>query len=347
MLRSLLSALALILLPYAARANDPAVRIVKGETELELHAGTEMVAKYQYAGTVRVEKGDGTKPLAKPFFWPLNAPGGVPVTRAYPMVRGTTGETTDHFHQKSGWFCHGDVIPEGLTLAVKSSDKHVQGVDFWSETPGHGRIVCTDVGAPKTTSGVHASIATTNEWRAPDGQKVLDESRTIHLVQFPAGRLIVLDIELTASVCPITFGDTKEGAMGVRVNDAIRAEPKAKTGGVLANSAGKSGEKDVWGYEADWCDYSGTIDGKAAGIAVFDAPTNPDRSAWHARGYGLMAANPFGRDHSGFPSRKGKTDLVKIAKGDKLKLRYGIYTHTGDAAAGGVASAYKTFAEMK
>jgi hypothetical protein len=58
-----------------------------------------------------------------------------------------------------------------------------------------------------------------------------------------------------------------------------------------------------------------------------------------------MAANPFGREKSGYPSQKGKTDLVTLKKGDHLKLQYAIYTHTGDAKSGGVAEAYKLFGE--
>ena len=113
--------------------------------------------------------------------------------------------------------------------------------------------------------------------------------------------------------------------------------------GKLTNSAGATGEKAVWGHIADWCDYSGTIDGKKAGIAVFADPRNASPAAWHARGYGLMAANPFGRDKSGFPAVKGKTDLVKIEKGKELKLKYAVYAHSGDAKAGKVAEAYEVF----
>lgn len=337
----------LLLSPLGARAEDQAVRITKGENVIEFHVGDALVAKYQYAGAVRAEKGDGTKPLAKPFFWPVNAPGGVPVTRAWPMQSAKPGETTDHVHQKSAWFCHGDVIAEGLEFKERSSDKRVHGVDFWAETPGHGRIVCVEVGEPEQVSPTHAMIPTRNEWLAPDGTKVMDETRVIHLHALPAGRLIALDIDLHASVCPITFGDTKEGSMGVRVNDAIRVDAKAKTGGVLTNAAGKTGEKDVWGMTADWCDYFGAIGGTQAGVAVFDHPSNPHRAAWHARGYGLLAANPFGRGASGFPSQKGKTDLVKLAKGDHIKLKYAIYAHTGDTAAGKVAEAYQVFAGRK
>jgi len=55
------------------------------------------------------------------------------------------------------------------------------------------------------------------------------------------------------------------------------------------------------------------------------------------------AANPFARAHSGFPSQKGKTDLLKIEKGAELKLKYAIYAHTGDARSGKVADAYEVF----
>ena len=139
--------------------------------------------------------------------------------------------------------------------------------------------------------------------------------------------------------------------MGVRVSDAFRTQ--LKDGGTITSSTGEvvkapaKGTLSVWGKPADWHDYSGLVDGKPAGVAVFDAPTNPARALWHTRDYGLLAANPFGRAGSGFPAAKGKTDLVKLAKGDHLKLRYGIYTHAGDAAAGKVAEAYAAFAKMK
>lgn len=339
---------ALLLLTPAAPAADP-VSIAKGEDTLELRAGKELAAKYQFAGAVSTGKGDATRPLAKPVFYPLNAPGGVAVTRGWPLVPAKPGETTDHVHQKSVWFCHGDVIPEGGALKAKSADKRVHGVDFWSEGGNHGRIVCVEVGEPKQISASHAAIPTRNEWRAADGMKVLDEARTIHLIATPAGRLIVLEIDLHAKDHPITFGDTKEGSMGVRVHDAIRLNGKGSDGAVTSSTGDvvKAPAKDnlpVWGKPADWHDYSGTIDGKPAGLAVFDDPKNPVRARWHTRAYGLMSANPFGRA-GWFPA--GKTDVVKLAKGEHLKLRYGVYAHTGDAVAGKVAEAFKAFTAMK
>src|SRR5262249_53884644 len=129
------------------------------------------------------------------------------------------------------------------------------------------------------------------------------------------------------------------------VRDELRMEKKKDViegMGTLTNDAGKTGEKDIWGYPAHWCDYSGPLDGKTAGIAVFDSPRNPP-AAWHARGYGLLAANPFGRNAAGFPSQKGKTDLVRIEKGKELNLQYAIYAHAGDAKTGKVAEVYEAF----
>jgi hypothetical protein len=183
---------------------------------------------------------------------------------------------------------------------------------------------------------------TNNRWQTSDGVTILNETRAFELQLIGDNRLIIVSIDLHANVCPITFGDTKEGAFGVRVSDEIRLEangPKSK----MVNADGKSGEKECWGYRSDWCDYSGEIGGKLAGISVFDDPNNKYRACWHARGYGLMAANPFGRDKSGFPAVKGQTDLVKLKKDEHLKLRYAIYLHTGDAETGKVAEAFKLF----
>ncbi|MFO0805701.1 MAG: PmoA family protein [Gemmataceae bacterium] len=318
--------------PSAARAADVAVE--KGKDTVDFKIDGKAVAKYQFAGTVQEEKSDARKPLAKPFLWPVLAPNGVPVTRAWPMDR-SGKEKTDHFHQKSVWFCHGDVIPEGIDLKGKHA------VDFWSETPGHGRIVCTVLNAANNR------ISSTNEWQTADGVRILDEERTISLREVAGGRMFVFECKLAANTCNITFGDTKEGSFGVRVHDGWRLE--LPTGGTVASSDGTSSTAPakenlkMWGRFADWHDYSGTADGKTAGIAVFDHPSNPSRAAWHTRAYGLMAANPFGRAKSGFPALKDKTELVRLEKGKTLTFKYAVFVHDGDAKAGKVAEAYEAF----
>ncbi len=89
------------------------------------------------------------------------------------------------------------------------------------------------------------------------------------------------------------------------------------------------------------------MDSKQAGLAIFADPGNPVATAWHSRGYGLMAANPFGRDRSGFPSQRGNKQLVHLDKGEHLKLRYGLFLHAGDIHEGKVAAAYERFTKLK
>lgn len=330
---------ALFFLPRLVRAEDVSATVEKDV--IEFKEGAQVVAKYAYGPAV-----------AKPYLYPVLAPNGVSLTRGYPVEKAPGDATTDHVHQKSVWFCHGDVIPEGIELKVKAANKADKGVDFWSESkdregrPRHGTIRCVKVDQPVRVAKNHVRVATRNEWVTPDGVTIMDEDRVIHFLDLPEGRLFAFDITLKATVCPIVFGDTKEGSFGIRVNDAMR--PSQKTGATVTTAEGKTvtppvkDNLSIWGHPAAWIDYSAKIDGKEAGVAVFDHPKNPPAS-WHVRAYGLNAANPFGRAHSGFPSQKGKEDLYKIPKGGELKLKYAVYAHDGDAKTGKVAEAYAEF----
>jgi Methane oxygenase PmoA len=326
----------------AGRAADPApvsLKVDKGQ--IDFLAGSDLVASYHAGAEV-----------AKPYLWPLNGPGGVPVTRAWPMVKdapNTPPGSTDHVHQKSAWFCHGDVIPEGIEIKQKIAG--VEGIDFWTEGKGRGKIVCVKIDEPQQDKN-HGWITTHNQWQTPEGTAILNETRTIHFYNLGDARLFVFDIDLHAGTCPITFGDTKEGAFGVRVSDEMCVEvtanrQKRPSSGKIENAQGKMGEKEIWGHRAPWCDYSGTVQNRAVGIALFADPANPFPSCWHTRGYGLHSANPFGRAKSGFPDEKGNTDLVKLAKGEHLKLRYGILIHPGNAKEGKVADYFETFTKLK
>ena len=151
------AAVAVCLLPAPAAPvpDGPGVVIEAKKDLLEFRVGKEVVTRY-YVG----------ESVAKPYFWPLTAANGALVTRAWPMEPAVAGGSGDHVHQKSAWFCHGDVIPEGIEL--KQKVKGVEGVDFWSEAAGHGVIACVHVGEPKNDKD-HATVLTRNEWRTADG----------------------------------------------------------------------------------------------------------------------------------------------------------------------------------
>jgi hypothetical protein len=321
---------ALIAVSSTSLADEKSqVTIEVHQDHLDFRIGEDLVTRYHIDQSV-----------TKPYFWPLHGPRGVAMTRAWPMEKGPAGGSDDHPHQKSVWFCHGDVIPEGIDL--KDKVRGVDGIDFWSETKGHGQMVCTKIGVAKTEKN-HGWVETENRWQTADGVPVLEDKRAIHLFDFGETRLLVVVIDLEARYAGITFGDTKEGSFGIRVNDLIREE---KGNGKIENAEGKVGEKECWGRVSAWCDYSGTIDGHKVGIAIMTDPANRYPSCWHSRGYGLMAANPFGRAKSGFPDMKGRTDLVKLPKGEHLKLRYGLLVHPGDAKEGKVSEFYRLLVKL-
>lgn len=316
-LRLVGSVLTCLVVVGLSSAADP-VDIKVGKDSIDFLVDGKLMARYN----------KGPK-VAKPYFWPVMGPGGVRMTRSWPMEKAPEGGTTDHVHQKSIWFCHGEVHAAGTKA------------DFWSEAPGHGTIVCTEVGKPKVEKN-HASVVTKNEWRALGGKKMFEEDRTLHLYTFDdGGKLLVVDITLRATESDVTFGDTKEGSFGVRLNDDLRE----KKGGTIQNAGGTLTEKKCWGKLSEWCDYSGKLGDQIVGLAVYDDPKNPASAAWHVRGYGLMAANAFGR--KSFPGVDNAKELVKIPKGKELKFRYGVLIHKGNAKEGHVAEHYQDFLKSR
>jgi len=137
----------------------------------------------------------------------------------------------------------------------------------------------------------------------------------------------------------VKFGDGKDCCFGVRMAAQLQEAKTFKTKGqpdttipgppgVITSSDGKTTEKAVWGKPADWADYSGEIDGEKVGIAIFDNPKNSRRARWHARGYGLFAANPFGL--SAFTGDKTQDGSVTLEPGEKLHFQYRVIVHPGD-----------------
>jgi methane monooxygenase PmoA-like len=267
----------------------------------------------------------------KPYLHPLRAASGKIVTRGYPM-EDIPGETHDHPHHRGLWFSHGDV----------------NGFDFWgNETRGgkFGRIVLVKVDG--VTSGKESGgIDATFDWRDPDGNTLLTEARHMIFSGQPKARTIDFDITLTARLKAV-FGDTKEGTFALRVASALE-EPHAGTPaqpprtGHMVDAQGREGEKQIWGKRADWVDYYGVIDGEPLGIAMFDHPSNPRHPTWwHARGYGLFAANIFGlRD---FENDKAKDGSLTLQPGATLRFRYRVVIHPGDVHSAHIAKLYAAY----
>jgi hypothetical protein len=346
----IVSALLLVHFPHQTAKESPCAISRQGD-DLLFKVGNQLVANYTI---------DPHEP--KPHFHPLYSLDGQPMTRFFPMVKDVPGETRDHPHHRGCWIGHQIVL-----LDSKEEGKPPLNVNFWAELVNptkqvQGKQVCVKVEEPKSAPE-HAWIVTHNEWVTTSGKKILDEKRTLHLIDLPplwhglqskpqpasAARLIIFDIDFHASVGAITFGDEKDGFMAIRVADVL-AE-KSKKGGLLENAEGKqhmgaNDNKDrqgCWGLHSAWVDYSGPLNGKTVGVALLDHPKNPVPACWHARDYGLLTANPFGRKDSKFPDAKESADLVKIPAGEHLKFRYGVLIHDGHAKTGKVAEHYQIF----
>ena len=294
------------------------VQISQTPDKLRIEVNGEHFTDYCFSGAPHV------------YFYPLMGPGGVAMTRDFPMKK-TEGEEQDHKHHRSLWFAHGDV----------------NGVDFWSEEERAGSI--RHVKFLEIQSGKFAGwIRSSNQWVNTEGGVVCTDQQVFRVYARPGNeRVFDFEITLFAGKRDLLLGDTKEGTMAVRLNEALRLKPNKfnqdKPVGTILQS---TGEKDdaTWGKQADWCDYHGLINGKRVGIAIFDHPHNPRHPThWHVRDYGLFAANPFGL-HEFEKKPKGTGNLV-VPAGRSISFRYRFYIHEGDSAAAKVADRYLEYAK--
>ncbi len=301
-----------------APASNAGVQIVQLTNRLRVDINGQLFTEYYFLGVPR------------PFCYPVQGPGDLPMTRNWPM-KDVPGEAKDHKHHRSMWFTHGSV----------------NGLDFWSEDKDFGKIIHD--GFVQVASGADAGvIQTRNKWVAKDGTVVCTDERTLRIYNRPATeRLLDFEITIHASNGELTFGDTKEGTMAVRLNETMRLKPnKENTGkppGHIVNSEGVRDDA-TWGKRAEWCDYYGPVEGKTVGIAIFDNPANPRYPTWwHVRDYGLFAANPFGQhDFENLKDNKTAGNLV-VPAGQSVTFRYRVYMHEGDDQQAGVATRYAEY----
>lgn len=261
---------------------------------------------------------------ARPFFYPVRGPGGVCVTRHWPIKQRVKGEHRDHPHHKSLWVAYGEC----------------GAVDNWSEEPGHGwqrhqGFLALDSGP------VAGRVTALNHWCYPDGRKQFEEVRTVCVYHLGAPERL-LDVRVTFRMTegPVTFHDTKEGGLvSVRVASAM----DVRNGGRIENAFGGVNEAETWGQPAPWCDYSGKVEGRRLGLAICDHPANPRYpTGWHVRNYGLMTANCFAWKHYR-PEANTSGDMT-FGAGQETTWRYRLYLHRGDAQAGQVAQRFLDFA---
>jgi hypothetical protein len=261
---------------------------------------------------------------AKPVLWPVLGPTGKEMTRAYPMREGDAAEKTDHIHQRSVWFTHGDV----------------NGVSFWHEQGGNGSIVQDEL--VEAEGGKIGKLVTRNSWVTTSGEKLCTDERRLTFGGDSDQRWFDFDVVVTAVADEVKFGDTKEGSFGVRVDEELKVD--AKKGGKIVSSEGLT-DNAAWGKPAAWVDYHGPVDGEHLGIAILNHPSSLRfPTHWHVRTYGLFAANPFGLGD--FTNKKENGDL-KLKKGESFALRYRVIFHRGDEKQARIAEQFAEYAKAQ
>ncbi len=167
----------------------------------------------------------------------------------------------------------------------------------------------------------------------------------------------------------LVFNDDKDGLLGLRVARWLESPEEkggtftdangiATTVAAAANLAGvapPTGEyltsegvrgKAAWSTKGRWCSLTGHDNaGHTVTIAIFDHPGNIGYPTyWHARGYGLFAANPLGRHM--FDSKQPVLDYA-MEEGQKTTFRYRLAFWTHAATVSELNSEADAFAAEK
>ena len=112
--------------------------------------------------------------------------------------------------------------------------------------------------------------------------------------------------------------------------------------GEYTSSEGLKGDA-VWGTRGRWTMLTGTVDAEPVTIAMLDHPSNPGfPTYWHARGYGLFAANPMGEKVF---TNGAKEFNLTIQPGASVVFRHRIVIVSGQATPDAVERLYRDFSD--
>lgn len=304
-------ALPLAFLLSQARGESSAVNFSQQEHAVQIRVGDNPIATYVY---------DDSR-IPRPYLCNVYAPGGIQVTRNHPPRKGV--DTTDHRSLHPGiWMAFGDL----------------SGADNWRNRDHvlHDGFVEKPTGGPG-----RGTFAVRNLYlKGNDPTKALcREVCRLTLLVRPSGYLLFWDSTFQPMAENVAFGDQEEMGLGVRVASPIMV----RRGGRILNSNDQVNEKQAWGRTADWCDYSGRVGDRWVGVTLMCDPANFRPSWFHARDYGLLLANPFGRK----AFRKGDESRVVVTRDKPLRLRYAVLIHSASRQEEpDLAEAYADFLEL-
>jgi hypothetical protein len=174
---------------------------------------------------------------------------------------------------------------------------------------------------------------------------LLNESTGFEFSELEGTWVIDRTTVLTA-VEPVLFKDVKDGFLGLRmahelqipaketkkfvdangIETVIKAVVDSVPTGNYINSNGVQGE-DVWSKKATWCMMYGKMGKDSISIVIIDHPKNTGYPTnWHARGYGLFAANPLGEKV--FTNGQHELNLA-LKPGEAVTFKYRVVIASG------------------
>jgi hypothetical protein len=291
--------LAMLAAAFAVRADESKaptglrVHFATKATGVEVSIGGQVVANYVF----------GDSKTLRPYFEQVKTPNAIQVTRNHPPVAGK--DATDHADMHPGlWLAFGDLA----------------GNDFWRNK---GPRVEHERFAEEPVDGDGRGVfAVVNRYVAGD-RVICHETARYTFIARPDGYVILWESTLTPGGDGVWLGVQEEMGLGVRVATPITV--KTGTGGIT-NSQGGVNEKGTWGRPADWCDYSGTVDGRRVGVMLVNDPAAERKPWFHSRDYGLLVANPSG-------PRAGGPERLPLDTGKPLRLRFAVFIHEAPADA--------------
>lgn len=302
------------------------VELKRGQGQIEIMVAGKPFSTYYYAAD-----------SAKPYLMPLRTPSGVVVTRAYPVGNSVAGldpkAPSFEPHQRPLYFAHGDV----------------DGLDFWQEpvfdryytdhgNQAYGHMRLKDI-EQAVEAPDHATIRARFNLLDSNERLIAEETQSYAFGGNGRTRIVDCEFVVHAVAGPLVIGDTKEGTFGIRLAPELSAPHDH-----MLNSHGDHGEAAIWGKPADWVNFYGTVAGKPVGVAVFDSPVSfRHPTTWHARAYGLLAANPFGARE--FRKDKSQDGSWTIPEGESLRFRYRVVIYDGEFSPGELDAMYRQYAE--
>ncbi|MCJ7447707.1 MAG: PmoA family protein [Bacteroidales bacterium] len=321
----LLLAFTCTLIPGQSNVRNQSVTFIKKESEkrVEVLIDGKLFTSYCWPDNVY-----------KPILYPVFTAKGTEITRGFPL-KPRAGERNDHIHQVGIWLNYGNV----------------NGYDFWGngstgkKSENGGEVKHLRIDEMKNGKGEGVLIASSS-WLDPAGKELLAEKTEYHFMAKGSVYFVDRITTLTATGNIVSMKDTKEGMFGIRVarqlelpskealilldTDGKPAKEKVVTNeGVTGNyrsSEGITGEA-VWSTRAKWMNLYGSIGDEKVSLVVCDHPKNQSYPTyWHARGYGLFAANPLG--WSDFTKGKEVLDF-SIPAGQSVTFRYRVIISSG------------------